>query len=139
MTNATPPPMRARSAGQAGKAPVAFGGIDKSAARRGTDKPDFDDIQQSDKFIRLRSRLKRFVFPMTLLFLAWYIGYVVLAAYAHDFMATPLFGNVNVGIVLGVAQFASTVVITTLYVRFADRRIDPQVAEIRNDVEDGTL
>lgn len=135
MTNATPPPLRARSAEQAGKAPAAFGGIDKSAARRGNERPDFADIQRSEEFIRLRRRLKRFVFPMTVLFLCWYIGYVVLAAYAHDFMATPLFGKVNVGIVLGVGQFVSTVVITTLYVRFATRNIDPQVERLRRDTE----
>ena len=32
-------------------------------------------------------RFRRFVFPMTALFLVWYFLYVLLAAYAPDFMA----------------------------------------------------
>ncbi|MDR7302420.1 DUF485 domain-containing protein [Haloactinomyces albus] len=136
MTNATPPPLRARSAERTGNAPASFGGIDKSAARRGTTGPDFVAIRQSEEFVRLRRRVKWFVFPMTALFLAWYLGYVFLAAYAHDFMAEPVFGKVNVGLLLGVLQFVTTVIITTLYVRFAGRRIDPTVDEIRQNVED---
>ena len=79
----------------------------------------------------LRRRVSRFVFPLTALFLIWFVGYVVLAAYAHDFMATPLVGSINVGLALGLLQFVSTLTITTAYVRFADRHIDPQVDEIR--------
>jgi uncharacterized membrane protein (DUF485 family) len=46
-------------------------------------------------------------------------------------MATKLMGNINVGLVLGLLQFVSTFVITTLYVRFARRAVDPAAAEIR--------
>ncbi|RCW46816.1 uncharacterized membrane protein (DUF485 family) [Halopolyspora algeriensis] len=136
MTNATPPPLRARSAERTGNAPASFGGIDKSATRRSTAAPDFTVIQRSEEFTRLRRRVRWFVFPMTILFLAWYIGYVLLAAYAHDFMAEPVVGKVNVGLLLGVLQFVTTVVITTIYVRFANRRIDPYADEIRQNVED---
>jgi uncharacterized membrane protein (DUF485 family) len=96
---------------------------------------DFTEIERSPEFIALRRRVKRFVVPMTLLFLAWYIGYVLVAAYAHDFMAQPVFGEVNVGLLLGVGQFVTTVLITTLYVRFAVRHVDPLVDEIRDNVE----
>lgn len=138
MTNATPPPLRARSAERTGNAPASFGGIDKSAARPrpgGSGSPDFVAIQQSDEFVRLKRRVKWFVFPMTALFLTWYIGYVLLAAYAHEFMAEPVFGKVNVGLLLGVLQFVTTVLLTTLYVRFATHRIDPRVDEIRQNAE----
>jgi uncharacterized membrane protein (DUF485 family) len=46
-------------------------------------------------------------------------------------MATKLAGNITVGLVLGLLQFVSTFVITTLYVRFARRAVDPAAAEIR--------
>ena len=36
-------------------------------------------------------------------------------------MAIKLAGNITVGLVLGLLQFVSTFVITTLYVRFAGR------------------
>lgn len=104
-----------------------FGGPPSAAPQ----KPDFEAIQDSAEFVELRRRLRRFVFPMTALFLAWYLTYVLLSAYAHAFMATPVFGLVNVGLLLGLAQFGSTVLIMLAYNRFARKRIDPQVALIR--------
>jgi uncharacterized membrane protein (DUF485 family) len=92
------------------------------------------EVQQSADFVELRRRLRRFVFPMTGLFLVWYLLYVLLADYAHGFMSTKLFGNINVALVLGILQFVSTFVITTVYVRYANRRLDPQAEKIRNDL-----
>ncbi|MBP2321738.1 uncharacterized membrane protein (DUF485 family) [Kibdelosporangium banguiense] len=92
-------------------------------------------VQQSAEFVELRRRLRRFVFPMTGLFLVWYLVYVLLADYAHGFMSTKLFGNINVALVLGILQFVSTFVITMLYVRYANRRLDPQAEQIRGEIE----
>jgi uncharacterized membrane protein (DUF485 family) len=91
--------------------------------------------QASPDFQELRTRLRRFVFPMTALFLVWYGVYVVLGAFAHDFMATPVFGHVNVGLLIGLGQFLTTFLITGLYVRFANRELDPRAATIRQCVE----
>ena len=64
------------------------------------------------EFADLRRRFRSFVFPMTALFLVWYFLYVLLAAYAPDFMANKVFGNINVGLLLGLGQFVSTFAIT---------------------------
>ena len=93
------------------------------------------EVQASPEFQELRSRLRRFVFPMTAFFIVWYGLYVVLGAFAHDFMATPVFGNVNLGLLIGLGQFVSTFVITGLYVRFANRELDPRAAAIRGELE----
>src|SRR5438067_3885631 len=91
----------------------------------------------SPEFQRLRRQLRGFVFPMTALFLAWYLLYVLLADYAKSFMSTKLFGNINVALVLGLLQFASTFIITTLYVRYATKHLDPAAERIRDDIEGG--
>ena len=95
--------------------------------------PDRDDIgdramtvQNSEEFADLRRRFRSFVFPMTALFLAWYFLYVLLAVFAHGFMAHRLVGNVNVGLVFGLLQFVSTFAITMIYRRWADREFDPR-------------
>lgn len=93
------------------------------------------EIQASPEFQELRKTLRRFVFPMAAFFLAWYGLYVVLGAFAHDFMAIKLVGNINVGLVLGLGQFLTTFIITGLYVRFANRELDPRAAAIRAEVE----
>ncbi len=95
----------------------------------------FLEIQASPEFQELRSRLRRFVFPMSAVFLLWYAAYVVLGAFFHDFMATPVFGNVNVGLLIGLGQFLSTFIITGIYVRFANREIDPRAEAIRSELE----
>lgn len=92
-------------------------------------------VQDSADFAALRRRLRRFVFPMTALFLVWYLAYVLLADYAHEFMSTRLFGNVNIALLLGVLQFVSTFAITVLYVRYANRKLDPQAEKIRARIE----
>lgn len=91
----------------------------------------------SAEFSTLRLRLRGFVFPMTAFFLAWYFLYVLLAAFAPRFMAIRVVGNVNVGLIFGLLQFVSTFVITTLYVRFANRHLDPVGSRIRQQVEGG--
>ena len=87
-------------------------------------------MQQSAEFADLRRRFRRFVFPMTALFLAWYFLYVLLAAFAPDFMATKVFGNINVGLILGLGQFVTTFAITIIYVRWADREFDPRAERL---------
>ena len=93
------------------------------------------EVQASPEFQELRSRLRRFVFPMTAIFLIWYATYVLLGAFAHDFMATKVFGNVNAGLLIGLGQFVTTFVITGLYVRFANRELDPRAGALRTQLE----
>lgn len=95
----------------------------------------FLEMQASPEFQELRTRLRRFVFPMTAFFLVWYATYVLLGAFAHDFMATRVFGNVNVGLLIGLGQFLTTFLITGIYVRFANRELDPRAAAIRTEME----
>ena len=59
---------------------------------------------------------------------------MLLGTYAHDFMATKVVGNINVGLLLGLAQFLTTFLITGLYVRFANRELDPRAEKIRNEM-----
>lgn len=92
---------------------------------------------RSAEFATLRRRLRRFVFPMTVFFLAWYFLYVLLAAFAPGFMAIRVVGNVNIGLIFGLLQFVTTFVITMSYVRFANRHLDPISSRIRDQLRGG--
>ncbi len=96
------------------------------------------EVQRSQEFLDLRSRFRKFVFPVTGLFLSWYFLYVLLAAFAPEFMSRKLVGNLNVGLFLGLGQFVSTFVITMVYARWADKQFDPTADKLRADIE-GTL
>ena len=98
---------------------------------------DYLAVQASPEFQELRSRLRRFVFPMSAMFLIWYFAYVMLGAFAHDFMGTKVWGNINIGLLIGLGQFVTTFVITGIYVRFANRELDPRAAAMRAELEGG--
>ncbi len=99
----------------------------------------YEEVQASEEFSELRRRFRRFVFPVTGLFLAWYFLYVILAAYADDFMSTKVLGNINIGLILGLLQFVSTFAITMIYARWADREFDPTADRLREHIETGEL
>ena len=92
-------------------------------------------VQESPEFAHLRRTFRTFVFPMTALFLVWYFVYVLLAAYAHDFMSHKVGGNITVALLFGLGQFVSTFAITLIYVRWADRRLDPDAEKLRHQIE----
>jgi uncharacterized membrane protein (DUF485 family) len=89
------------------------------------DSSVYEEIQANDQFQELKRRFRAWAFPMTAAFLAWYLLYVVLSAWGRDFMGTKVFGNINVALIFGLLQFVSTFLIAWLYVRYADRRVDP--------------
>ncbi|MCW2504383.1 MAG: hypothetical protein JWO79_2667 [Actinomycetia bacterium] len=93
--------------------------------------------QASEEFAALRTSLRRFVFPATVAFLAWYLLYVLLSAYARDFMGTKLIGNINVAFVFGILQFVSTFGIAIGYSRYAEKKVDPLADRIRAELEAG--
>ncbi|WP_029287440.1 DUF485 domain-containing protein [Cellulomonas sp. HZM] len=105
----------------------------------GSIETDYQRVQRSDEFQDLKRRFRRFVFPMTALFLVWYFVYVLLADYAHDFMATKVWGNITVGLLLGLGQFVSTFAITMVYARWANNRQDPVAERLRLHIEQGVV
>ncbi len=95
----------------------------------------YQDVQDSPDFRELRRRLRRFVFPASIGFLVWYLAFIMLASYAREFMAIRVLGNINMGLVIGLLQFVSTFALTTIYVRYAERRLDPLAEQLRERIE----
>ena len=92
-------------------------------------------VQAGPEFRELRRRMRGFAFPMAAAFLLWYLAFVLLASYARELMATPVLGVVNLGLVIGLAQFVTTFALTAAYVRYAERRLDPLAARLREQIE----
>ena len=100
----------------------------------------YQSVERSEEFQDLRRRFRRFVFPLTALFLVWYFAYVLLASYAHDFMSTRIGDSaITVGLLFGLGQFVTTFVITMLYARWANNSLDPQAEAMRAHIEGGDL
>jgi uncharacterized membrane protein (DUF485 family) len=87
---------------------------------------DWEGIERSPEFQELVSKKRAFVIPATVFFLTWYLGFIVLAGYAPDFMGSEfLVDGLTVGYVLALTQFLMTFVLGWLYLRKADRVFDP--------------
>ncbi len=114
----------------------------RSEGGRATYTPDeakYLAAQEAPDFQDLRKRYRGWVLPVAAGALIWYFLYVALAAYAPDFMARSVFGNINIGLIMGLLQFVTTFGITALYIRYADRVLDPVSSRIREQFERGTL
>lgn len=104
----------------------------------GPSAAEFTAAQQSPEFERLRSTLRKFVFPMTIFFLTWYLLYLLMGVFAADFMGKTVWGNINIGLIFGLLQFVTTFGITGAYIYFANHRLDPQADVVRANFADGT-
>ncbi|GAA4202936.1 DUF485 domain-containing protein [Actinocatenispora rupis] len=98
--------------------------------RRAVPEPDHAGLGDDPRFVQLRSRFRRFVFPVAAAFLGWYLLYVVLSAFARDLLGIRVYGSVNVALVFGLLQFVTTFVVALRYARFARTRLDPLAAEL---------
>jgi uncharacterized membrane protein (DUF485 family) len=105
---------------------------------RGTyvdDRTGYFEMEQDPRFVHLQKRQRSFIFPVTAAFLAWFLLYVVMSAYARDFMAKEVTNHINVALVFGLLQFVSTFLIAWAYSRFARTRLDPVAIELREELE----
>ena len=71
---------------------------------------------------------------MTVAFLLWYALYVLMSAYARDFMSIKIVGNINVALVFGLLQFLSTFLIAWYYSRYASRELDPLADKVADEL-----
>ncbi|MGI5442468.1 DUF485 domain-containing protein [Streptomyces shenzhenensis] len=98
---------------------------------------EFVAVQESAEFGELRRSYRSFAFPLTVAFIVWYLLYVLLSNYAGGFMGTKLFGNINVALVFGLAQFLTTFLIAWWYARHAAAQLDPKAEAIKSRTEGG--
>lgn len=106
---------------------VAPGGEDEGASAAEI----YREVRAGAAFQEVRGRYRRFVVPACALFLTWYLAYVVAATTAPTLMARPVFGPVNVALLAGLGQFASTFVLTWAYARHARLRRDRLALDLR--------
>jgi uncharacterized membrane protein (DUF485 family) len=103
-------------------APSATGGTGGAAHR--TDI-DWEAAERSPEFQELIKKRRNFVLPATIFFFVWYFGFIILAGYAQDFMATRLIEGFTLGYLIALSQFIMTWGLSWWYIRRADRDFDP--------------
>ncbi len=103
--------------------------MEASTQREAGPDVDWEEIERSPEFQELVKRRKAFVLPGTIFYLSWYMGFILLVAYAEDFMARRVYEGLTVGYCLALTQFVMVVVLGLLYLRKSDNEFDPLAAK----------
>ena len=90
---------------------------------------DWEAIERSPEFQELVTKRKAFVLPGTIFFLSWYMGFILLAAYAEDFMSRRVYEGLTVGYCLALTQFVMVLVLGLLYLKKSSQVFDPLAAK----------
>ena len=98
---------------------------------------DWERIEQSEEFRELVKRRRSFVVPATIFFLAYYMGFILLTGYAHEFMGRSVYEGLTVGYCLALTQFIMVFALGIMYLRRADREYDPLAQRVVTKAGDG--
>jgi uncharacterized membrane protein (DUF485 family) len=79
----------------------------------------------------LAARRLRVALSLTGAMLVVYFGFILLIAFAKDFMAREITEGLTVGMALGVAVILTTWALTWTYVRWANRVYEPALSRLR--------
>jgi uncharacterized membrane protein (DUF485 family) len=100
---------------------------------------DWERIEQSPEFQELVHKRRAFVLPATIFFLSFYMGFILLAGYAEDFMASSVYEGLTVGYCLALTQFLMVFVLGIMYLKRSDRDYDPLAQRVVDMAERGEL
>ena len=95
----------------------------------------WEETQKSAEFQALRRKFRNFAFPLTAAFLVWYFGYILLTAFAREWVSIKVIGNINIAFIMGVLQFVTTFLIAWLYERHSSKHLDDASEAIKAKVE----
>jgi uncharacterized membrane protein (DUF485 family) len=91
---------------------------------------DWKAVERSPEFRELITARRRFVLPATIFFLSWYLGFILLAGYAPDFMARSVYQGLTVGYCLALTQFVMVGALGLMYLRRSERVYDPLAEKV---------
>jgi uncharacterized membrane protein (DUF485 family) len=94
----------------------------------GRPEPDFDEVSALEA---VASRRLRVSLALTAAMLVVYFGFILLIAFAKDFLSRTITDGLSVGMALGVVVILVTWALTWTYVRWANRVYEPALDELR--------
>ncbi len=87
--------------------------------------PDWLAIERSSEFQELVTTRRRVLTPLTIVFLVVSMGYLLLAAFAPGVMSWQPIEGLPFAWIAAVIQVLTTWAITFVYLRAADRKLEP--------------
>ncbi len=85
-----------------------------------------EKIRQMPEYIALTQARKKIVWPLSIATIMAYFALILIIAFAPQILGNPIGGGVtSIGIVLGLGIIFLCLVITGIYVTYANRVIEP--------------
>lgn len=96
---------------------------------------DWDGVRRMPAYRRFRTLRTRIIAPITVIYLAGYFGFLILAVADPPFLGTRLHAGLNVAYVLMTGVFVLVWAVAYVYVRLAGRYLDGQAAKVADVVD----
>src|SRR5699024_8021782 len=100
------------------------------------EKYEYIKIEQTEEFKELKRRKYRFILPVPIVFIVYYLFFIVISDYAQDIISQPLWRNLTTGYLFGVSYYLVVWALAFVYVIKA-RQYDKLVDEIVEKYTDG--
>jgi uncharacterized membrane protein (DUF485 family) len=116
---------------------IGIAGRSKSDQEGKTMEPaSYAQIRRNPKFVELIRQRGRLARNLTIAILVIYLGFILLVAFAKDFLGIPISeGSVTtIGIPIGLFVIVSAFVLTGIYVRKANTAFDDLNNEILEEI-----
>ena len=88
-------------------------------------------VAKDPEMVELENRHRRFVWPITIFFLVYYLALPIRAGTAPDLMGTKVFGEFTFGYLFALSEFLMAFVVAWVYARWAASRMDPLATDLR--------
>jgi uncharacterized membrane protein (DUF485 family) len=90
-----------------------------------------ETLTSSPEYLSLIKKRNAIIWPLLLLVLLAYVGFILAVAFAPKALGQPVGGGVvSIGIVLGFCLILFNFVITLIYVYRANRELEPLIARV---------
>ena len=89
-------------------------------------------IQSNPKYHELVKQRDVLAWTLTILVLVIYYGFILLVAFAGDFLTQPISSTsvIPIGVPVGVGVILASILLTAIYVYRANQTFDPLIREI---------
>ena len=94
------------------------------------DRTDWDAIRDLPGYRELTRARRRVVLPASVVYLAGYFGFLLLAGLAPGALGHSVHGGLTVGFILMAAVFVLVWVVALVYVKVSNGRLDRQADEV---------
>jgi uncharacterized membrane protein (DUF485 family) len=91
---------------------------------------DWERVEQSGEFQELAATRRRVVGPLLVVFVVWYGGFLLLTAYARDFMAETIYRGFTVAYAAAFSLIVMTWLVAFIYIRATRSSVDPKVERL---------